>query len=73
MDLAEEAFQGVCPRCKSESIKWGESEIETDYHRYHGICEDCGLDISEEHTLVFSQQVVVTEDGSSPIFIPSGE
>lgn len=48
---------GVCPKCKSENLEYGNSEIDGDCIFYEFECRDCGCCATECYDLVFVETV----------------
>ena len=64
-DYAEyESDAGKCPKCGSDDIEFGSSEIEDEYVKYEWTCSKCGSEGNELGKIVFDGHYV----DSSPFF-----
>ena len=45
--------QGKCPKCESENLEWGNTEIDGQSLGYEFECNDCGCQGTEWYDLVY--------------------
>lgn len=53
MKTIEKKCAGKCPKCNSENINWHDSELQDMSVFYNAICDDCGCEFTEHHTLQY--------------------
>ena len=61
----ENSEQGICPRCGSDAVEFGYSEIDDAGLSYYVTCPDCGLEFSENNDVVFAGHWVDEDDAKA--------
>ena len=46
--------EGLCPKCGSDDLNYGDSQLEDDYVYYEGDCRECKIQFHEWYKLEFS-------------------
>jgi hypothetical protein len=54
--------QSLCPKCGSDDLNYGDSELQDDYIYYEGDCNKCKTQFWEWYKLEFSGFDIVGED-----------
>jgi len=58
MKYIEKKCEGHCPKCNGENINWHDSEIKDEMVIYEAHCDNCNIDFTEEHKLVYNITVI---------------
>lgn len=53
--------QGKCPKCESENIEWGSTNIDGDSLGYEFVCNNCGCQATEWYTLNYAETTIDAE------------
>jgi predicted nucleic-acid-binding Zn-ribbon protein len=53
--------RGKCPKCGSENLEWGNTEIDGEGLGYEFECNDCGCQGTEWYNLTYVETIVKTE------------
>jgi hypothetical protein len=54
-------MQGRCPKCQSDNLEYGNSEIEGESLGYEFECRDCGCEGIEWYNLTYSDSTIKGE------------
>jgi hypothetical protein len=59
-DYETKTFQceGICPKCGSSNLIWGDADNDGDGVGYEFECEDCGCTGTEWYNLVYAETIV---------------
>ena len=49
--------QGKCPKCGSENLEWGNTEIDGEGLGYEFECNDCGCQGTEWYSLTYVETI----------------
>ena len=50
---------GKCPKCGSENLEWGNTELYSESLGYEFTCNDCGCEATEWYDLTYSETITV--------------